>query len=163
MDILLYKSARYTVERPLQIGAALAGAEPADAAVLSCYGTPIGEAFQLRDDVLGVFGDPAVTGKSALIDMRDGKSTLLIALTRERADRPQAAAIDRWYGNPDLTGTDAERLREIIVATGALSAVERMIATRTENAVAALRSTAVADDVRSALEDMARTLSGRRS
>src|SRR5262249_46203987 len=88
-----YKAARDTVEGPMQTGAVLAGAGPAVQQAYSAYGIPIGEAFQLRDDVLGVFGDPAVTGKSVLDDLRDGKATVLMAFARQHADPAQLALI----------------------------------------------------------------------
>jgi len=162
-QILRLKSARYSVERPLQIGAALAGAGPAALDVLSRYGIALGEAFQLRDDVLGVFGNDAVTGKSAMTDLRDGKSTVLIALTREVASAGQTAAIDRHYGDPRLSGAGAATLRQIIVETGSLRRVEDMIDERTEDAVAALAAGLVADDARVALVELARVLSRRTS
>ncbi|MFY1683328.1 polyprenyl synthetase family protein [Micromonospora sp.] len=163
LTILLYKSAKYTVERPLQIGAMLAGAPRAEVDRLSRFGVPIGEAFQLRDDILGVFGDDAVTGKSTLSDLRSGKSTVLMALTRQRADATQAAEISRWHGNPRLGEREALRLRHIVRDTGALRTVEEMIHARTEQAVAALDSLPIAAQVRTALTDLAHTLSVRRS
>jgi geranylgeranyl diphosphate synthase type I len=163
LTILLYKSAKYTVERPLQIGAILAGADRPDVERLAHFGVPIGEAFQLRDDLLGVFGDDAVTGKSVLSDLRSGKSTVLMALARERASTAQAAEIARWHGAAHLGEREAERLREIVIDTGARRTVEEMIQTRTEDAVAALDTLPVVADVRRALADLARTLSNRHS
>ena len=92
-----YKSAKYTVERPLLFGAALAGAPPELSAAYSAFGLPLGEAFQLRDDVLGVFGDPSETGKPAGDDLREGKRTALVALALREASR----TLDGWR----LTGT----------------------------------------------------------
>ncbi|MEU1756176.1 polyprenyl synthetase family protein [Micromonospora matsumotoense] len=163
LTILLYKSAKYTVERPLQIGAMLAGAARPDVERLSGFGIPIGEAFQLRDDILGVFGDDAVTGKSILTDLRSGKSTVLMALTRERANATQAAEISRWHGDPSLGEREAQRLRQIVRDTGALRTVEEMIHTRTEEAVAVLDSLPIVGEVRVALTELAHTLSVRRS
>jgi geranylgeranyl diphosphate synthase, type I len=162
-QILRLKSARYTVERPLQIGAALAGAGPAILDGLSGYGIALGEAFQLRDDVLGVFGNDAVTGKSAMTDLRDGKSTVLIALTRQAASAAQSAVIDRRYGDPRLDTAGAAALRQIIVETGSLRRVEEMIDQRTEDAVGALEAGFIADDVRAALIELARRLCRRTS
>ena len=159
--ILLYKSARYTVERPLQIGAALAGAEADTLAVLSRYGIAVGEAFQLRDDVLGVFGNAALTGKSTMTDLSDGKSTVLMALTRQLAKPSQAETIRRLYGDPDLDENGADALREIISATGALQTVEEMIMQRTDRAVAALDGSPLSEAARAALTELARTLSWR--
>ncbi|MEU4565605.1 polyprenyl synthetase family protein [Micromonospora sp. NPDC023956] len=161
LRILRYKCARYTVERPLQIGAAWAGADDAGLAALSRVGVPLGEAFQLRDDVLGVFGDDGLTGKSNLTDLRDGKATVLMALTRQAATAAQSAEIERWHGDPHLDRAGADVLREIIVDTGGLRRVEEMIATRTEEAVAALHDASIEDDARTELVGLARRLSVR--
>jgi geranylgeranyl diphosphate synthase type I len=103
LRVARYKSAKYTIEKPLHLGAALAGAEQAVLDGYSGYGLPLGEAFQLRDDVLGVFGDPAETGKPAGDDLREGKRTALVALALERASAAQAAAVRRHLGDPHLT------------------------------------------------------------
>jgi geranylgeranyl diphosphate synthase, type I len=132
------KSGGYTVARPLRFGAALAAAPPGLDAAYQAYGEPLGEAFQLRDDVLGVYGEPAATGKPAGDDLRGGKRTVLVALATERADRAQATALRRLLGNPRLGQHGIETLRQVIEATGALAEVERMIAERTERALTAL-------------------------
>ncbi|TWG14682.1 polyprenyl synthetase family protein [Actinoplanes teichomyceticus] len=161
--ILLLKSARYTVERPLQIGAALAGADESTLEVLSRYGVALGVAFQLRDDILGAFGDDAETGKSATTDLRDGKSTVLIAMTREAASPAQRKVLDRWYGNPDLDGESVAALRQVIVETGSLRQVEQVIAERTEEAVAALAGGDLPGEARRGLIAMAHLLGSRTS
>src|SRR4029453_3648739 len=102
LTVIRMKSARYTVTRPLQIGACLAGAPRSLYASFAEFGDPLGDAFQLRDDVLGVFGDPAVTGKSAVDDLREGKPTVMMALARDAADRAQAARIGALFGNHAL-------------------------------------------------------------
>ena len=135
-----YKSAKYTVERPLHIGASLAGASPEFLDVMSGYGLPLGEAFQLRDDVLGVFGDPDTTGKPAGDDLREGKQTYLIACASERATPSQLNALRSGLGDPHLTDQDVDGLRELIVETGALAQIEDRIAQSTENALSALQS-----------------------
>jgi geranylgeranyl diphosphate synthase type I len=137
--IIRYKSAKYTVERPLQLGAAVAGGSGAES-FLSGYALPLGEAFQLRDDVLGVFGDPSTTGKPAGDDLREGKRTVLVAATLTRADPSEAAIVRRHLGDPGLVVAEVELLREIITSTGALAEVERMIDERTTRALEALRS-----------------------
>ena len=101
-NVIRYKSAKYTVEHPLLIGAAVGGVAAADMAHLSEYGLALGEAFQLRDDVLGVFGDPSTTGKPAGDDLREGKRTVLVALALNRADTDQAALFEKLFGQPDL-------------------------------------------------------------
>lgn len=135
-----YKTAAYTVERPLHLGAALAGAGPATVAALRGYGADIGVAFQLRDDLLGVFGDPAVTGKPAGDDLAEGKRTALLARARAvlAADPTGAVALaelDDGVGRPDA---DAPRLAAVIAGTGAVDAVETRIATLVRSALAAL-------------------------
>jgi geranylgeranyl diphosphate synthase, type I len=155
MEIARLKAARYTVEWPLLIGGVLAGADPA---VLGSYhelAVPLGEAFQLRDDLIGVFGDPAVTGKSDMDDLREGKATALIALTRWRADKADLALIDRLYGKPGLTAGDAVVLREIMVRCGGRDAVERMIGERAERAGAVLARAPVDDGARALLAQLA--------
>nr|WP_249714781.1 polyprenyl synthetase family protein [Micromonospora sp. NBRC 107566] len=138
-----YKSAKYTVERPLLIGAALAGAPPALSAAYSGYGLPLGEAFQLRDDVLGVFGDPAVTGKPAGDDLREGKRTFLVAAAFAAADNGARRALVAGLGDPALDAAGVDRLRGIIADTGALQRTEHRIAELAEEALAALAAAPV--------------------
>ncbi|MFJ4689471.1 polyprenyl synthetase family protein [Streptomyces sp. NPDC088789] len=135
------KTAKYTVERPLHIGAALAGDDDTDGRLrtaLSEFAIPLGEAFQFRDDLLRVFGDPATTGKSALDDLRDGKPTVLAALALQRATPAQAEQLRLLLGCPTLTDEQADAARRVITATGARDAVEHMITRRYEQAVGAL-------------------------
>ncbi|WP_327267565.1 polyprenyl synthetase family protein [Streptomyces sp. NBC_01218] len=123
------KSALYSVERPLALGAALAGADDRTAAALSAAGRSAGTAFQLRDDLLGAFGDPAVTGKPSGSDLRDGKPTYLVAVARERAeaagDTAVLAVLD-GVGDPDLTDEGLARVREALTRSGARAAVEQL-------------------------------------
>lgn len=140
MRVVRFKSAKYTIERPLHMGAALAGAGPDVMAAYSGYGLPLGEAFQLRDDVLGVFGDPGETGKPAGDDLREGKRTVLIATAMDRATPAQAAQIRRHLGDPGLDATGVALLREVISETGALAHAEALITSLTDQALAALDS-----------------------
>ena len=126
--VLRHKSAGYTVEHPLRLGAALAGADDERAERLSRFGRRVGEAFQLRDDVLGVVGDPEVTGKPAVDDVREGKRTLLVAVAQERADRTQRATLGRHLGDPHLDAAGLAAVRGVLVSTGALDHVEERIA-----------------------------------
>ncbi|MEV4665193.1 polyprenyl synthetase family protein [Micromonospora echinofusca] len=155
LTVVRMKAARYTVTRPLQIGATLAGAGPERVAALAGFGDPLGDAFQLRDDVLGVFGDPRVTGKSVLDDLREGKPTVMMALARGAADRAQAARLRELFGNPALDGDGAAELRKIIEATGARERIEGMIRVRAEAALAALASAPVTAEARAALAGLA--------
>jgi geranylgeranyl diphosphate synthase type I len=115
LRVARYKAAKYTVERPLHLGAAMADADPSVFAAYTAYGIPLGEAFQLRDDVLGVFGDPSVTGKPAGDDLREGKRTALVAMALEKATPGQAALLDQRLGDPALDGEGVEALRAVLL------------------------------------------------
>jgi geranylgeranyl diphosphate synthase, type I len=151
-----YKTAKYTVEHPLLFGAALAGADPVISEAYSAFGLPLGEAFQLRDDVLGVFGDPAETGKPAGDDLREGKRTYLIAKAFEgipsAADRDLLTAC---LGDPFLDMESVMRVREVIVRSGALDATERRIEQLFAGALAALETVHLADDAAVVLRELA--------
>ncbi|WP_369372977.1 polyprenyl synthetase family protein [Streptomyces sp. cg36] len=125
------KSARYSVERPLALGAALARADGGTRRELSCAGERVGMAFQLRDDLDDVFGDPRVTGKPAGSDIREGKPTHLIALARERlegvGDHRALAVLESALGRPDLTPAGLDRVRDVLTATGARQSAEARI------------------------------------
>jgi geranylgeranyl diphosphate synthase type I len=160
MDLALrelrYKAASYTVERPLHVGAALAGCGQALTDSLSAYGRPIGEAFQLRDDLLGVFGDPDLTGKPAGDDLREGKRTVLVAYAVDHASEVQLAEFDRLFGRPDLDDDEIQLLREILQDSRAVQACEDLITERTEDALDALDRAPLADDTaRKGLTDLA--------
>ena len=142
------------MEHPLLLGASLAGASGRLMASYSAYGLPLGEAFQLRDDVLGFFGDPEQTGKPAEDDLREGKRTLLVAFALERASAAQVEAVETLLGDPLLDGAGVEELRRIIVETGALERVEVLVDNLVASAVAALADAPVADDARDALAEL---------
>lgn len=153
LRVALLKSGRYTVTRPLQLGAAIGGGGPGLDQALGRYGDAVGVAFQLRDDVLGVFGDPESTGKGDLDDLREGKRTVLLLRTLQRSSRGERAELTRIVGNPSLTPDAGDRARQIIVDSGALKDVEELIAQRREAADAALSE--VASGAKSALSDLA--------
>ena len=136
--VIRFKSAKYTIERPLHLGAALAGAGQATMASYSAYGLPLGEAFQLRDDVLGVFGDPDETGKPAGDDLREGKRTVLVTTALEHASPADAARLRRHLGDRHLRGSGVDEARAVITDTGALTIVEDMITELTTQALAAV-------------------------
>jgi geranylgeranyl diphosphate synthase type I len=162
MLVVRYKSAKYTVERPLQFGAALAGGSPRLLAALSTFGVPLGEAFQLRDDLLGVFGDSDRTGKPAGDDIRDGKRTLLLARAYDAASPAQRQALDGSIGNPDLTADQLENTRAVLRETGAVRAVETVIAELTKAALASLALAPIADEeTRNALAALAERATNR--
>ncbi|MCM3688378.1 polyprenyl synthetase family protein [Kocuria rosea] len=138
LDVIRYKSAKYSVEHPVALGAALAGADEPALARCSAFALPLGEAFQLRDDVLGVFGDPATTGKPAGDDLREGKRTVLVGFVRRRGSEEQIAELEAALGSQDLDDDDVRRLRALITACGALQATEELIDALSGQAFAAL-------------------------
>jgi geranylgeranyl diphosphate synthase type I len=214
LRVVEYKTAKYTIERPLHLGAALAGAPvpgwlpssgadragvcspeghapepepgppggspaagltqagsgeagsgeagsgeagsgPLVTAAYTAYGLPLGVAFQLRDDILGVFGDPEQTGKPAGDDLREGKRTVLLAITRARATASQAAVITRHLGNPLLDDAGTAEVREVITESGALAECERMIDRHVGKARAALAAAPIPREVKDALAELA--------
>jgi len=154
--VLRAKSARYSVERPLVLGAVLAGASPAQVDAISAAGLPLGEAFQLRDDVLGVFGDPSVTGKPAGDDLREGKRTVLMARTLAAAGAADRELLVARLGDPDLDVPAVERLRAVIDRSGALAGVESLIDTLADDALGAIAAADLAQPGRGVLLDLAR-------
>ncbi len=154
MTVLRYKSAKYSIERPLHIGAALAGAGPATLEALSSFGLPLGEAFQLRDDLLGVFGDPETTGKPAGDDLIEGKRTVLVALALDAASPADAAVLDEALGRR-LSLDEVEELRRIIDSSGAQAQVEQVIEELARLAVGALDVAAIDDTARGVLRELA--------
>jgi geranylgeranyl diphosphate synthase type I len=154
------KSGKYTVERPLHLGAALAGRFDGLASTLSAYGLPLGEAFQLRDDLLGAFGDRAVTGKPVGEDLRDGKATLLYAIAAERAHGAAGQLLQR-LGDPELSDADIADLQTVFVDTGASDEVEGVIEGLMTEALAALDDAPIEEHARDALADLARYVAGR--
>ncbi len=149
------KSARYSIQHPLLLGAALAGADAGQRAALAAFGHPLGLAFQLRDDVLGVFGDSAVTGKPSGDDLREGKRTLLIAYARERLDTAARRALDAVIGDPGLDAGQISALQQTIIDTGALDRVEAAISRYATDADAALRDARLAPPAVDALRALA--------
>ncbi len=159
-----YKAASYTVQRPLHIGALVGGPHAPDGPLLMTYtdyGFALGEAFQLRDDVLGVFGNPDQTGKPAGDDLREGKQTLLVILARRRASVNARDLFQRLIGRADLSGLDIDQLRMVIEGSGALAEVEGLIAKRVETALTALAQGPIGGEPREMLEQLANTLTAR--
>lgn len=153
-NVIRYKSAKYSTEHPLAIGGALAGADEVLLAAYSRFSLPLGEAFQLRDDVLGVFGDPGTTGKPAGDDLREGKRTVLVAYALERSTAEGAALLEASLGRQDLRDDDVERLRAVIATSGALDATEALIDNLSTRAFDALGELPVPEDVRAALQSL---------
>jgi geranylgeranyl diphosphate synthase type I len=153
--VVEYKSARYTVYRPAQLGAAIGGGSPTLLAALAAYGSPLGRAFQFRDDLLGVFGDPAVTGKPVGDDLREGKRTVLVAHALAHTDRAGRTLLIERLGDPDLDEEGVRDLQQVITTSGARDAVEQMIAGNYDEAVAALAEPSISGPGRAALTALA--------
>jgi geranylgeranyl diphosphate synthase, type I len=163
MTVNTYKTASYTVSRPLQMGVAAAADRPDVLVAFHEFGTNLGVAFQLRDDVLGVFGDPAVTGKPSGDDLRSGKRTVLLAEAVEQAQQrdPAAAELLRTSIGTELSEDQVRELCEVITTVGALSAVESRIDTLTRRAVDMLGAAPIADQAKVGLLELARLASNR--
>ncbi|MGD9792539.1 MAG: polyprenyl synthetase family protein [Acidimicrobiia bacterium] len=157
-----YKSGKYTVERPLHFGAALAApARIGDLlGPLSSYGLPLGDAFQYRDDVLGVFGDSAKVGKPVGDDLREGKPTVLLSLTTERVG-PSASTLLSRVGSPDLGPDEVSALQALIVDCGALDELESQITELTNEAIEAIERAPIDDAAREPLVELARYVAWR--
>jgi geranylgeranyl diphosphate synthase type I len=140
LRVVRYKSAKYSVENPVLIGAAHAGADEALLTRLSDVALPLGVAFQLRDDELGVFGDPATTGKPAGDDLREGKRTVLVAMTLDRTDDEAKHLVQSSLGDTGLDDAVVERIRGIMRACGAFDTHEALIEQETQRAFDALAS-----------------------
>ncbi len=162
--ICRYKSGKYTIERPLHLGAMIAAPDRAAEALpkLSAYGLPLGDAFQMRDDVMGVFGDPTITGKPVGDDLREGKPTPLLAIAVERATAVQRSVLDR-VGRDELSDDDVAAVQQVVVECGALDEMERVIARLSEQAVASLDSVELMGEARRELEALAVYVTRRRT
>lgn len=154
--VVTWKSASYTIRRPLLLGAALAGATAAQLGALTSFGQPLGRAFQYRDDVLGIYGDESLTGKDSGEDLRVGKLTLLAAEAFGRAGEAEASELAGLFGNPDLDVDGVARAREIIDSSGARNAVEVEIRREFDLALAALDAAEISDEGRDGLAALAR-------
>ncbi|WP_102142682.1 bifunctional (2E,6E)-farnesyl/geranyl diphosphate synthase [Mycobacterium hubeiense] len=163
MTVNLYKTASYTVSRPLQLGAAAAADRPDVQAIFHEFGTDLGVAFQLRDDVLGVFGDPAVTGKPSGDDLRSGKRTVLLAEAVELADKtdPVAAKLLRRSIGTELSDAQVKELCLVIESVGALAAVEDRIDTLTRRSLDILAAAPIDAQAKLGLSELARMAANR--
>ena len=159
--ICQYKSGRYTIERPLHLGAALAGCLDELGPALSAFGRPLGEAFQLRDDLLGAFGDTVLTGKPVGEDLREGKPTALYAFALASADGAAAKLLADRYGASNLTADEVVELQGILEGTGARRQVECTIGRRVEEALAALDGARLAGEAGDRLVELAHFVAGR--
>ncbi|MEZ0090858.1 polyprenyl synthetase family protein [Streptacidiphilus sp. EB129] len=163
LEIIRYKTAKYTVEHPLHLGGLLGGAPTALLDSFTAYGVPLGEAFQLRDDLLGVFGDPRRTGKSNLDDLTGAKPTALLALALGGATTADRAHLRSTLGRADLSAAELDELRDIMERSGARARVEEMIADRVTAARTALARAALPPQAAGALSDLVAAATARAS
>jgi geranylgeranyl diphosphate synthase type I len=160
--ICRYKSGKYTIERPLHLGAALVDPDRFElmAPALSAYGLPLGDAFQMRDDVMGAFGDTATTGKPVGGDLREGKPTPLLARALAAANPAQRELL-ATVGRPGLTDADVAAIQQTIVETGALADLEATIARLTDEAIRAIEAADIVPSARDELVALAAFVSQR--
>jgi geranylgeranyl diphosphate synthase, type I len=159
--VITYKSAKYSVEAPLTIGAAMAGASADQLQGLRDFGLPLGIAYQLRDDLLGVFGDAAVTGKPSGDDLREGKRTVLVALARQSVGRDERERIDAMLGDPGLSDEQIRALQETVRESGAVEATELLIEENVAAALAALSAAPLEAAAAERLGELAHTVTRR--
>jgi geranylgeranyl diphosphate synthase type I len=159
--VIVYKSAKYSVEAPLAIGGSMAGGSLAQLAALREFGLPLGIAFQLRDDLLGVFGDPAVTGKPAGDDLREGKRTVLVTLVRQKLPASAARVFDELLGDRTIDAEQIAMLQTAVRDSGAVEHVERAIAHNLAQARAALADAPLARSARDELTALADAVTTR--
>lgn len=159
--VIVYKSAKYSIEAPLAIGAAIGRASLGQSSALRDYGLPLGVAYQLRDDLLGVFGDPSITGKPSGDDLREGKRTVLISLTRAKLAANSVRLLDELIGDPELTEHQVQVLQASIRDSGAVDHVERIIAHNVDKARTALADAQLGSTAYSQLMQLAETVSRR--
>ncbi|GAA2111802.1 polyprenyl synthetase family protein [Microlunatus panaciterrae] len=155
------KSGGYTVQRPLQLGAAAAKAPDVVNSALISYGREVGEAFALRDDLLGALGDPAQTGKPAGDDLISGKPTVILSLAEGRLSDPEARAALARVGTETFGADDVELLQHQLRADGVVAAVEEMISAHVESAIAALDERSLDPDGVTQLVQMAHQIAWR--
>jgi geranylgeranyl diphosphate synthase type I len=163
LEVATLKSGRYSVARPLELGAVLGGGDEALLAGLLAFGDPLGRAFQLADDLLGVFGDPSTTGKSTSSDLAEGKRTLLIAEAAARLDHAGRTELEAALGDVALSETTVERVRQLLLDSGAVAAVRAEIDRSIAAAEVALVGMDLPAAARSALAEVARYLGDRSS
>lgn len=155
LEVARRKSGNYTVRRPLEIGAAMSGCSDRTVSGLGRYGEAVGEAFQLRDDLLGVFGAETVTGKPSGQDLIERKATSVVIAAHDLADPPTRRQLTELMNTADLDENAIERWRTLIVTTGAVQRIEDMISSRVSSAVNELDDLRIGEPVRAGLANMA--------
>jgi geranylgeranyl diphosphate synthase type I len=160
--IAVLKSGRYSIEKPLVIGAHLSGAPEGRVSQLARFGDPLGEAFQLRDDLLGTFGSREQIGKPVDSDIREGKRNVLFAATLAALDGDERGLFaERWGGRDSLSANDVKSLRDLVVNSGARAATEALLADRAAAADRLLDEATIDEEPRAALAVLARVTTDR--
>lgn len=159
--VVVYKSAKYSIEAPLVIGAVLSGASEGDVDSLRAFGLPLGFAFQLRDDLLGVFGDPAVTGKPAGDDIREGKRTVLIALAMSRVGASEQRLLNELLGDRNLSSEQVRVVQKTLESCGAREEVESLISDYVVQAHAAIDASGFMHETSEALSELVAGVTNR--
>jgi geranylgeranyl diphosphate synthase type I len=126
LKIRLYKTSHYTFVMPLTVGAILAGSGKKAIEAIKKFGEPVGVAFQLRDDMLGIFGDSNKTGKSGESDIREGKKTLILTKALELSNYQDSRYLKRWYGAKNIKAAQIENIRKIFKISGAYKYSEKL-------------------------------------
>jgi geranylgeranyl diphosphate synthase type I len=163
MTVVTYKSAKYSMEAPLRLGAALGCASDQQRDALGAFGLPLGVAFQLRDDMLGVFGDPQETGKPAGDDLREGKRTVLVALAAATMSSGVRRVFEEMLGNPEVTDEQIAVMQTTLTESGAVEQVEQIISESAARALAALDDARLDGEAASELRRLADAVVSRRS
>ncbi|MFM6963856.1 MAG: polyprenyl synthetase family protein, partial [Micrococcales bacterium] len=161
--VMLYKTAKYSIEAPMLIGAAFAGSSATARHSLSSFAIPLGLAFQLRDDVLGVYGDPKVTGKPAGDDLREGKRTVLVALTRQVLEGKIGEMFEQMLTANDIGPDQIAVMQQTIIGTGALKKVETLIKELGDEALIALAGLPISASAKDGFDQLARAVMNRES
>ena len=163
LTVVTYKSAKYSMEAPLLIGASLAGAHDAHRMALQRFGLPLGIAFQLRDDLLGVFGDSEVTGKPSGDDLREGKRTVLIALAEAHMPLTAKRVFNEMLGDRNLTPEQISVMQSTLQDTGAVERVEEMIESYVSEALEALDTADLSGGAKKELTRLAEAVTKRQA
>jgi len=162
--VAVLKSGRYSIEHPLAIGASLADASREMLGRIGAFGAPLGEAFQLRDDLLGIFGDRSSTGKPVDSDIREGKRNVLYAKAVAALEGPERIRlVERWGAGAELSEGDVQELRELVESSGARAATEALLEELKRQALRALADLPIEPSARAALEDLAEIATTRRA
>jgi geranylgeranyl diphosphate synthase type I len=155
LEVHRNKTAKYTVEGPLHLGAMLAGADGKMLRDLSDYAIPVGTAFQIQDDILGAFGNEKKLGKPVCSDLREGKQTLLVVKALENSDRHQKRMIEELLGKKEATEEEIEEFRQIVRNTGSLEYSQALARKLIDRGKEALKSSSLAGGTKEFLSGIA--------